>query len=102
MDEEEEFEDSFEEVRPLSPFPAGVLDFKSSIINVTNLSSNYLIDNTISKSILEHTSGWIKSIASNDALSSHKEETIEFKEIRFPAFYRSLHPPDTDTGRSQF
>ena len=97
QEEEENFEDSYEEItasakkRDISPF-AAVLGVKNSIMSVTSLSSQYLLDNDVSKSILRHTSSWFKTISINESLQTtvNEDEDNSFTALHFPAFYSSL------------
>ena len=118
---DDKFEDTFEELRPRSPFASltmspfasiiasspytSVTSVKNTLLNVTRLSTAYLVDNEVSRSVLNHTTSWVKEMA-----ASHKsigttldlEEADNFESIRFPAFYGSLFmDKKNDFGESQ-
>lgn len=102
-EEEEKFEDSFEEVkqRSVSPFPSvpsvlSSLNVKNTLLNVTGLSTQYLVDNEISRTVLDHTAAWIHNIVAKENQDSFIDEDVgkNFDSLRFPAFYSSLFNKD--------
>ena len=104
---EDKFEDTVEDLRARSPFPSiaispftsmvsspyqSVTNVKNSLLNVTRLSTQYLVDNEVSRTVLTHTSSWIKELASHKSLDTtiDVEDGKNFECIRVPPFYGSL------------
>ena len=90
---DDKFEDTVEEIYPRSrsPFPY-VSDVKNTLFNVTRLSTAYLVDNEISRSVLAGTTSLIQHISKKQIQDSYSFVDIgkNLDCFRFPAFYSSL------------
>lgn len=99
---EDKFEDSVENINPRSrsPFPY-VSDVKNTLFNVTRLSTAYLVDNEISRSVLASTTSLIQNIARKQTTESYVDvDMTSFDSFRFPAFYSSLFTDNADVNES--